>query len=819
MLAQWRQHLIDRGVRVAWLTVAPEDSSPSTFLKALLYALRDAGLDLGEAGLWASGDVSAARRLEGAVLALEQSDTPCVIVIDAFEAFDDGSSDEIFAGLMSMLPDHVHLVLASRRKPRLALSAHLARGNVRMIGPDELRFDAEEMAQTLGDEIEPSDLVTLTEQTQGWPIAVQLYRLWRAAKPTRRDMRADLPVAEIMRYMTDEIFRSLTETHQAILIDLSIFPEIEPPVADHVREAETSALLLEEISDLLPGLIERRDAGIETSYRLHPLIADHAARQLKLRGSREVGLRRTAALWLWDHQRHGEAVSQAISAHDTDLLKQFTETLPFLEIFLAHGTHALHAILRVLPPGVFRQSLRIRLAEAITLAKAGLFGDAWQIVEALAAADNATGTADELALLTTQSIVASYFMTAPAAADMTLERISNLAPPTPMICAFLDNGRALAHQQCGKLDAARRALARATLAYDSGGDFPFSHSHLRAHALQIALAEGHLEDASDLGHAMLADHQDSPMAHVWLATARMANSAIDYYRTYRLRAAEQVRMAINLLGEGDATFDQYAIVLPIILDATMRRDGPEAALSEIAAITGRFADRGLISMAVMMEALALLYRVRSGTAPKAVESGWLDLALHPSPSSPWRERDGVRHAVALHALSVDAPDLALSTARAMLHDGQSGNRIGTQIKALVLQGLAQERAGNRPDADRSLTEALRLAVPGSVVAPFVEEGPALRPLFDRLAEELPTSKFARHVERLRHLTASLGNPGQLTDREAEILTHLADGASNKLIARRLDLTENTVKFHLKNIFAKLGVSSRKEAAACAFRDL
>ena len=46
-----------------------------------------------------------------------------------------------------------------------------------------------------------------------------------------------------------------------------------------------------------------------------------------------------------------------------------------------------------------------------------------------------------------------------------------------------------------------------------------------------------------------------------------------------------------------------------------------------------------------------------------------------------------------------------------------------------------------------------------------------------------------------------------------MLRLLADGMSNKAIARALQVSDNTVKFHLKNIFSKLGVSSRAEAAS------
>lgn len=55
----------------------------------------------------------------------------------------------------------------------------------------------------------------------------------------------------------------------------------------------------------------------------------------------------------------------------------------------------------------------------------------------------------------------------------------------------------------------------------------------------------------------------------------------------------------------------------------------------------------------------------------------------------------------------------------------------------------------------------------------------------------------------------------LTPRESEILVHIAEGQSNKVIARELDITDGTVKLHVKSILRKLGVHSRVEAAVIA----
>jgi two-component system nitrate/nitrite response regulator NarL len=56
---------------------------------------------------------------------------------------------------------------------------------------------------------------------------------------------------------------------------------------------------------------------------------------------------------------------------------------------------------------------------------------------------------------------------------------------------------------------------------------------------------------------------------------------------------------------------------------------------------------------------------------------------------------------------------------------------------------------------------------------------------------------------------------ELTPREQEILKHVAEGRSNKMIARALDITDGTVKLHVKSILRKLGVRSRVEAAVLA----
>jgi two-component system nitrate/nitrite response regulator NarL len=85
-----------------------------------------------------------------------------------------------------------------------------------------------------------------------------------------------------------------------------------------------------------------------------------------------------------------------------------------------------------------------------------------------------------------------------------------------------------------------------------------------------------------------------------------------------------------------------------------------------------------------------------------------------------------------------------------------------------------------------------------------------------VAKEL-TGVLARAVQGESELPAAKAESAvtDLTPREREILCHLAEGQSNKVIARHLGISDGTVKLHVKAILRKLDVHSRVEAAVIA----
>ncbi len=78
-----------------------------------------------------------------------------------------------------------------------------------------------------------------------------------------------------------------------------------------------------------------------------------------------------------------------------------------------------------------------------------------------------------------------------------------------------------------------------------------------------------------------------------------------------------------------------------------------------------------------------------------------------------------------------------------------------------------------------------------------------------------TMKLVKLLQNGQPASSSTSMLDSLTQREREILTHLAQGESNKVIARALDISHDTVKLHVHHILAKLNLTSRVEAAVFA----
>lgn len=172
--------------------------------------------------------------------------------------------------------------------------------------------------------------------------------------------------------------------------------------------------------------------------------------------------------------------------------------------------------------------------------------------------------------------------------------------------------------------------------------------------------------------------------------------------------------------------------------------------------------------------------------------------------------EGIKQALAL------APDVILLDIKM---PGMNGIETLEKLKASNVKSSILMLTMSRDDSD--LRAALRGGADGYLLKDMNPEDlvPALEATLrgDNVVAKEMVGTLARIVqgqtsEPPRRTSAPLSD---LTPRELEILRHVAEGQSNKMIARALSITDGTVKLHVKAILRKLGVHSRVEAAVIA----
>jgi LuxR family maltose regulon positive regulatory protein len=160
----------------------------------------------------------------------------------------------------------------------------------------------------------------------------------------------------------------------------------------------------------------------------------------------------------------------------------------------------------------------------------------------------------------------------------------------------------------------------------------------------------------------------------------------------------------------------------------------------------------------------------------------------------------------------------------------AGGRTGTVIEILVLQSLTHHACGDTRDALAPLEEALTLAEPEGYVQVFVGAGQAMAPLLTAVLSHRAGWDYVRRLltacTRDNLTTQIAGGPGPttrpgqglidpLSERELDVLRLLATDLDGPDIARRLFVSVNTMRTHTRNIYAKLGVNSRRAAVSRA----
>jgi LuxR family maltose regulon positive regulatory protein len=833
LLAQWSAGLRSAGgVRTAWVSVSADQAEPAQLLTHLAMSLIEAGLDLGpienQAEQWfADTPVAAAVAALGAQLA--RSAPSVVVVLDDAHVIPRATAVAVLQPLLAAAPPHVHFAIAGRTRPPLALAGLRARGELLELDAEALRFTDQELDALLPD-VPAERRRLLAERTEGWPVALQLARLWLAARPDRVELIAGFSgrTAEVAEFLTEQVLGDLPSDVRTTLETTAPLESLSAGVVEAVTASPSAwpaVLAHESLAHLVVPVDDAREW-----YRLHPLLADYLRDRLhRSDPSRERECHARASVWFESQGRVRDAVRHAARAGDVPRAARLIEATGGWELVLFAGTALLDAILREIPTNRLAEFPRVELFRAFLDAKSGAIVDARRRYDEAARlirehGEPAPGTLLRRDLKVVGHLVSHYEdrPVAPDALQRIHDELDELASGDLFARAALLNTACLSGLGLGRMEEARDACQRAVHEMRGLGSvlgLNYCALHLGLTVLHLGLrreAEAMFREALELAEENFgADSGLRALSDVHLAVALVARGELAAAEELFARSLGNVELYdgwLDVYAEGYGAAVAGALAVGDLARAS--------AYAERAAATGvRRRLARLESLAEACRRRVAARRGETGVAEAWTAGAWRERPFH------WREH---------HALGIASAEAALArgdvaAAQRVLDDlvaaAADGRRVRQGRQAAFLRAIADAANGDRDGAAERLLALVEAAAVEDDTVFLVESGPVAVPLLqharqrgrDRGASTVARQVLGLALERLVQADPerSGGTTPALSARELEVLAELAQGAPNKVIARTLQMTENTVKFHLKNIFQKLGVRHRAQAIRAA----
>jgi LuxR family maltose regulon positive regulatory protein len=856
LLGDWAR----RGGRaVAWLSLDAGDSDPVRFWRHVVAALDRVrpGITERVAPLLGPPPPPSFEGLVTALineLAAAPTDPGVLLVLDDYHLIDSAPVHASVTFLLEHLPPGLHLVLASRADPPLALARLRARGRLAELRAAELRFTVEEAAALLreaagaaGADLPKDALAALETRTEGWAAGLQLAALSLRGQADVAAFVATFSGSHryVLDYLTEEVLERQTEQVRGFLLETSVLERLSGELCDAVTGRSDGQAMLEAVE--AAGLFLVPLDEVRGWWRYHHLFADLLRTRLRRQQpSRVAVLRRAAAVWHDERGLADEAVLHALGADDPTWAARLMERHADALLFRSEGA-TVQRWLAALPAAVVESRPRLLLSQArlallsrrVEAAEVALNAaeHAWTATPApvderfepavgLAASQLANVPA---AIALGRTYLAALHGDAEGMASFASRALAGIGEHEWMLESIARWNLALAEWLHGRLAEAERGLSSTVSLWKSVGERGLG-AVLRDHLGQVQRARGRLDAAHRTYQRTLAasappNDPDMPaagVAHVGLAEVAYERNELDTSLRHVTEGVPLCRQFVYTrpLAAGLAT-------LAWIRQANGDPGGAREAMEE----AGRAAPGPEVT--VLLNPIAVQRtRLQLAQGDLAVAARWTQQRGLNEDDEPGYPREPEYLVLARVLLGQDRPNQALPLL-GRLHAGAAGQgRTGSVIEIRALQALALAACGDTAAAVDALAEALTLARPQGYVRAFADEGAPMRALLGRLiaaqrsesarARAVPLDYLARlllafdgeHIEpgtRQAARATALGLVEPLTARETEVLGLLAAGKSNPRIAEELVVTLDTVKKHVGHILDKLGAANRTEA--------
>ena len=811
--------------RAAWVSVSREEHDPQAFWLSVLDSLR--GTRIGSDRV---RELTAAPDLDGATvirrLLEDLSSLPdrLWLVIDDLHELQADEAIRDIGLLLSSAPPNLRLVLVTRRDLRLGLHRLRVEGELTEIRGEDLRFTVAEsraLLEAAGVRLSDGALESLVARTEGWAAGLRLAALSLARDPDPERLAVGFSGRErvVAEYLLAEVLERQPEEVSRLLLRTSILDRVSGPLADRLTGCSGSERILRELEDA-GAFVVSLDAE-RSWFRYHHLFADLLALELRRTIPQELpGLHAIAAEWLAEHGYAVEAIRHAQEAEDWGLATRLLADNWFgleLDGRLATGRQLLSSF----PAGMVSSNPEL----AVLGAAAERFGGSLDEAECyLRLAETEASLVPEdrqerfqLALAFTRLSVARIRVDLNAAGEAAQQLLAYV-DATPTVAPGFRASDLLA-----------MTLTEIGIAAMWAGRFEEGERHL-----DLALAEARRAGRPRLELLALAHRSVAGIFRVQRTGEEGAREAFELAREHGLEDDSAVAVAYIVLGAahvwrgrvdeaehwlklGESGLAQEANAAPgLVLYACRQllefiRGEPAQAMTYL-----RAAERMEMSLVMphawtrRMRGARLRGLIRLGETDRVAQAfDEMDQDLRATPE--------MRVILAELRLAQDDPTGAADAVAPIVGGALAVPAPIFEIQALLLEAIARDALRDSGAASRALERALDLAEPGGLQYPFL-----LHPAPDLLERQarLRTTHAALISEILNLLSghAPAARPEDveplwepLSESELRVLRYLPTNLRASEIAGELFVSLNTIRTHLRNVYAKLGVHSRADA--------
>lgn len=848
LLAQYQAYLQAKNVRTIWVNLENADNDISRLLQVVSEANKISVDGVLESYEPKKVKPNLTENIDLLFSAISDVEQPFFLFLDNFEAITEPSTLNILSDTLNHLKSHQQIIIASRVVPKLALSKLKLADNLLEVSLSELKFN---LAQTQDyfasfDDVQLSQeqVSKLYELTDGWPAALKLssFLIKQPEQLNQLTSQGKITSQLFDDYLVENIFADKTEQQQEFLIKTSILQEFNLELCQHLLadcfSASQVATMLNE--DIAESIFFESNNQQQSWLSYHKLFASFLTKLLQEHYPEQVGsLHLRAANWYKNNNRPRLAIEHAIAGNANELAAQMMDdfALPMLRKAqfntLADWTNSISSEL-------LNQHINLYLAKTW----ADLFYKRTLLVEKDISQISEWQKANKLTK-EQQRIFTSLKISFSIMSDNNDETLNVvqalLADNQPsnhsLVRIGFYNIQAYIHLSQAKFEDARidgmNALALTQFMGKNKSSDNVFFTVTYAHAVQAfaLLLQGKLKRALAVAEQGLRDFYQQDFIESANAYGVLPAYTSLLYETNKLDDCETI-LTRNLSLIRQFALPEWLAVSYLCLarihlaknntnDAikvieTLEQIGYSDHLPRLSAIARWELVRIHLNNGEVILANDIAERISSENL--VVKKAQCSIAAD-------NEADTITSIRLL--LANQQYKKALKQIADAIEQSQP-NRHYRILKLEVLKVVALKQSNEHRQALRLLTKLVAQGQNEGFVRTFVDEGEVISELLKELYQTLDdyNSKLALYIASLLAAFGIEANAAQyeevnnrliepLTKREEELLHLINKGHTNSKISALLSLSESTVKWHLSNLFSKLGVKRRNQATSKA----